>query len=393
MSATAAIITVELRRFLRERGNLFFVFVLPLLLVVFIGVQFGTGAGTSVGVVTPAGDDLTEAVVADLDARDAIRVEPVDDEATLVAAVRRGNLAGGVVLPEGYGDAAGRGEVLPVRFIGSPDGGAPALRRVVEAVVGPRGATADAARLAASASDLDQDVAQMVGLAEQLREQVPSVEVSTSAVGDGGLAEEFAGLGQFDLGASSQLFLFVFLTALASSTALIQSRQLGVATRMRATPTTVAAILIGLAGGRFLVALLQAAYLVVATRLLFGVDWGDPLASGLLIVTFCAVGAGAATVLGAALRNDQQAGGLAVGLGLVVAALGGSMVPLDVFPDAARSVALLTPHGWANTAMAELVRRDGTLGDIGIELAVLGAYAVALLTLGTVLLRRALARG
>ena len=35
---------VELRLFLRDRSNIFFVFIFPLLLVVMIGAQFGEGA-------------------------------------------------------------------------------------------------------------------------------------------------------------------------------------------------------------------------------------------------------------------------------------------------------------------------------------------------------------
>ena len=33
---------LELRRFLRDRSNIFFVFLMPLLLVLLIGAQFGT---------------------------------------------------------------------------------------------------------------------------------------------------------------------------------------------------------------------------------------------------------------------------------------------------------------------------------------------------------------
>jgi ABC-2 type transport system permease protein len=81
-----------------------------------------------------------------------------------------------------------------------------------------------------------------------------------------------------------------------------------------------------------------------------------------------------------------------VGIGLVMAALGGSMVPVEVFPATLRSIALVTPHAWANRAMAEIVRRDGGLPDILPEVGVLAAYAAVLLVLATILLRRTLTR-
>ena len=45
--------------------------------------------------------------------------------------------------------------------------------------------------------------------------------------------------------------LFVFLTALAGSSALILTRQLGISTRMLATPTSVTSIVLGEGAGRW----------------------------------------------------------------------------------------------------------------------------------------------
>ena len=62
------------------------------------------------------------------------------------------------------------------------------------------------------------------------------------------------------------------------------------------------------------------------------------------------------------------------------------------YPDIERRVAMITPHAWANRAMAELVRRDGTLGDVLPEVTVLAGFAVVVLSAATVLLRRNLTR-
>ena len=115
-------------------------------------------------------------------------------------------------------------------------------------------------------------------------------------------------LGQFDLGASSQLVLFVFLTALAGSAALILTRQLGISQRMLSTPTSVRSIVVGESVGRFGVALVQGLYIVVLTLIIFQVNWGDPLGALLILVMFSAVGAGAGVLMGSVFSNDQQAG-------------------------------------------------------------------------------------
>lgn len=151
-------------------------------------------------------------------------------------------------------------------------------------------------------------------------------------------------------------------------------------------------IVLGQAGGRFLVALTQAVYIIVASLLLFGVDWGDPIATGVVVLLFCAVSAAAGLLIGATLHNDSQAGGVALGVGLGAAALGGSMVPLELYPETMHIVAQVTPHAWANGAMAEIVRRDGTLVDILPQVGVLAAMAVVLFALGSWSLQRTLTR-
>jgi ABC-2 type transport system permease protein len=185
-------------------------------------------------------------------------------------------------------------------------------------------------------------------------------------------------MGQFDLGASSQLVLFMFLTGLTGSAALIQSRTLGVSTRMLSTPTKTSTIILGEALGRYAVVLLQGIYIMVLTMVVFQVEWGDLLGAIAILLTFGAVAAGTAMLMGTVFRNDQQAAGVGVMAGLGLAALGGCMVPLEIFPDTMRTIAHFTPHAWAIDGFADLVRRDGTLTDVLVEIAVIAAFALGI---------------
>ena len=150
-----------------------------------------------------------------------------------------------------------------------------------------------------------------------------------------------ASLGRFDLGASSQLILFMFITALSGGAVLIQTRMLGLSRRMLSTPTSVSTIIAGEAMGRFAVVALQGIYIMIGALVIFGVDWGDPLAAIAIVIVFSAVGAGAAMVIGTLFRNAEQAGGVGVMLGLGLAALGGAMLPAAaLFANPATNCAL-----------------------------------------------------
>ena len=106
------------------------------------------------------------------------------------------------------------------------------------------------------------------------------------------------------------------------------------------------------------------------------------------MVVFCLVGTGAGMLLGAVCSTEQQAGPIALLLGLTLAAFGGSMVPLEVFPDSVRAVAHATPHAWANDAFSELLEHGGGVVDVVPQLAVLLAFAIVAMTLATWQLRR-----
>ena len=364
---------VALLRLVRDRTNVFFIVLFPLLLVMLIGLQFSSGGSASVGLVAGADADLASSLRERLLASDvAVEVEDLPDEQAARDAVEASDVDAAVVLPDEPVTLAGSG-TAEVGFIANPDGSDQAVRAVVRAAVSDLEAPLRAQRalLSAGVTGDPGQAADLVAAAS-----APGPTVATTTVGDEGLAAEFAGLGQFDLGASTQLLLFVFITAMTGSAAVVQSRRWGILDRVLVGPTAPSTVVLGLGLGQLAVAGVQALVIVAATTLLFGVDWGDPLASTAVVVLFSVVAAAAGLLLGALLRNEEQAGGVGVPMSLGLAALGGCMVPLELFPPALQTVARFTPHAWGNLAFADIVRRGGTITDVLPELGMLLLFAV-----------------
>ena len=179
-----------------------------------------------------------------------------------------------------------------------------------------------------------------------LNDQAPGVSVETSALGEALFPDT---LGRFDLGASQQLVLFVFLTALAGSSVLILTRQLGISKRMLSTPTSIRTIVVGEGGGR----------LGYGNGCRGCTSWPPRSScsesigatpSGCVCsywLTFSAVGAAAGLLMGAVFSNDQQAAGIGIVLSLGLAALGGAMLPSELFSPTLQRISHLTPHAWA----------------------------------------------
>ncbi|MGI9643404.1 MAG: ABC transporter permease [Acidimicrobiia bacterium] len=374
---------IALVRLLRDRSNIFFVFILPIGIIVLIGSQFGGGfAPTLAVVVEPGAGELGDSLVASIEVREDVSLDRFDDTASAVTAVERGNVQAAIVIPAGYDEALRSGDVATVGFFARPD--AAVYQTIVLAAAGDQAALIRAARFASEENGAVFDEALVV--ATEIEPSVAPVAVEVESVGEA----VFSNLGQFDLGASSQLILFMFLTGLTGSAAIIETRRLGVAKRMLSTPTTAGEIVLGEGLGRYAVVLVQGLYIVVVTLLLFGVDWGNPAGAALIMLLFGAVCAATAMLMGTLFKNDQQAAGMGVIIGLGLAALGGCMVPLEFFSDTMQTVAHITPHAWALDAFAVLVREDGTVVDILPELAVLAGFAIALSALASFRLRRSM---
>ena len=377
----------NVRRMLRDRSNIFFVFIFPIAIIFLIGAQFGGGVSPSLGIYLEGAGDIGSDIAEAIESTDSIDARRFETEDELIDAVERGHVQAGVFIPSGIEDTVASGDTAEVGFVARPEGAGPQMEAIVGSAVAEVMRPLGAARFASD--ETGEAFFDALAVADSIAEESAPVEIQVAAVGESLFPES---LGQFGLGASSQLVLFTFLTALAGSAALILTRQLGISDRMLSTPTSLGSIVVGESFGRFAVAMVQGLYIIVLTLIIFRVDWGDPVAALLLLLVFSAVGAGAGVLMGSLFSNDQQAGGVAVVVSIGLGALGGCMFPLELFSPTMQTVAHFTPHAWALDGYAELIRRGGGTTDILLELGVLAAFAVALFAIASWRLRVAITR-
>jgi ABC-2 type transport system permease protein len=378
------IAATDVQRLLRWRANIFFLFVLPMMIILLLGAAFGGSDKARIGFVGDGGP-LAQRFVGALSAQASVQIIRYTSRPTLEHAVAHGDVDAGLILPAHYDAAIGAGTGVSLGYIGRPDSVAQQLRTTIQSVADSQSRALAAAR--ALQQTLRLSFTEALARARAAAAKTPTVQ--TRLVRPDGAAYTST-LGRFDSGASTQLLLFIFLNSLQGAAWMIETRRLGIARRMLSTPTSPRTIVAGQLLGRFAIALLQALIIVLGSLLLFGVNWGNPLGTALVIVAFCLVGTGAAVLLGSLFSNEQQAGPIALLLGLGLAALGGSMAPLDVFPNTARTIAHVTPHAWANDAFSKLLSHGGTGATVLPQVAVLLAFAAATTLIAVWLFRRAL---
>ncbi|MDZ7706289.1 MAG: ABC transporter permease [Trueperaceae bacterium] len=388
-----ALLSANLRRLARDRTGLVFIVAVPFLLILIIGVSTSGGqggGGRPVAVVASTVDDgPTARLLALLEADPTLDVTRFGDVDEMTSSVRRRVHVAGVEIPADLTERLNAGERAEVRLHTDPSG-TPALevRTAVAQAVARVGASLRSARLVAARTGIAPEA---VLRASESLPSFGATEVVSQTVGVAGSALPSG----FAYSAPAYLVLFMFINTLVAAWGLPTDRQRGLTRRAFAAPTGSSAVLLGEWSYRLLVALLQAGLIVIVGAVLFGVDWGHPLAVAAIVVLFALSATGASVLLGSLARTPQQVTALAPPLGIALGMLGGCMWPLEIVGPTMRTLGHATPHAWAVDALMRVVGAGAGPSDIAVELIVLAAFAAGFLLLALASFRRTLlsARG
>ena len=380
-----ALARASARRFGRDRTALFFYLILPVAVILIVGATVSGFNEFEVGVVDDGSGPLGADLLAALEEDSAFDIEVYDSVGGLRTDLRRGVLDAGVVLPSGLdGELRGGGEVSVPVLADQANTGQLAAFAAVSGAVADHAATIQAATFATEhvAGTFEANLArveQASTLAQPLRVEFDAVNAESDFLPEG-----------FSYSAPTMLVLFVFINAVASGAAIIQTRKLGIYERMLAGPVTTRSIVAGETLVYLSLAIFQSAVIVAIGLFLFNVDWGDPVGAFALVAMWALVGTGAGMLSGTLFRTPEQAFSIGPPVGIALGMLGGCMWPLEIVPRALQIVGHVVPHGWAVDAWTELLSRGGGLLDIGTELLVLAAFAAALLAAAVTRLRLSL---
>ena len=174
------------------------------------------------------------------------------------------------------------------------------------------------------------------------------------------------------------LVMFVFMAAAFAAAELARERASGTLARMVAAGASPAQVLFGKFLSAAALGLTQVAALGLFGVLVFGMDLGlAPLATVLVALLMVLVSSAFAILLASLVRTERAATPAAILAALVAAPLGGCWWPLFITPDWMQSLALITPHGWANTAFNRLMLFGGQFESVAGELIALLGFAAA----------------
>jgi ABC-2 type transport system permease protein len=197
----------------------------------------------------------------------------------------------------------------------------------------------------------------------------------------------------------SYTVMFAFFIVLTVGWIFVSERREGTLKRLRLAPITRGQILLGKLIPCFLISLGQGAFLLLMGRLLLGMSWGPDNWSlleqvgwlGLVVLCTSLAAIGLALLVASLARTELQVALFGAIPVLVLALIGGCVLPREMMPETTQRLTLLTPHGWALTAYSELLISDPAVPP-NLELVVqacgvLAIFGLAFLVLAWVFLR------
>ena len=206
----------------------------------------------------------------------------------------------------------------------------------------------------------------------ELAQEASAIQLRSEMAGEA--AVEFDVLAYL---APGMALMFLMFTTTYGGRSILLERNQGTLPRLLVSPTTVAQVLGGKVLGIYLTGVLQVGILILASTLLFGVKWGDPLGVALLVLAAVFGATGWGMLLTAFARTPAQVSSIGSALMLTFGILGGSFISLNNLPTAVQWISRITPNAWGLDGFTELAL-GGTLADLGTPLLALVVMGIVL---------------
>lgn len=381
--------TKDLLSFSRDRTALMLTFLLPIVLGAVFGTAMSSMSGGGSGASTPKVElavedrdmsDLSRALVAALQTSAGLSVEPSDGARRRVA---NGEVACGLVIPEGYGAGLAAGDPLDLLLLCDPSQaisqqvvlfqlapvllkqqldtmGAGVMGRALERIdfPAPQRALAEVA-LRMSYDRIESLLSTTEGTGDT-SEATPDFDLLSDLPGLLGLQrEDVAGRAGADVARNAgpshafaaMAVMMLLFSVVGAGGSLLQERAQGTLTRLQLTPSAGGAVLIGKLIAIAAIALAQLVTLFAFGALVFGVPVAEApalLALVSVIWVFLAIGIG--ILFAVVCRTQKQLEGISTLVILVMSAVGGAWFPREITPEWFRAVGSVTPVAWAMDA-------------------------------------------
>ena len=359
-----AMIGLHIRKVLVDRGNLFWLFGMPMMFSVLMGLMFGNFGGggglPEVRIYDADRSEVSRGLIARLEGGEAYGIavaDTVGSEDLARAMVESGKRTATLYVPAGFADSLTAGATARLAFFHDADRfSAQSARTDLEEQI-LRLEAENAGRLAADGA-FDQ-----AGFDSLWAH--PRVTLKSEFLGRREQAELRLSKGGQHTGPAYTL-MFVMMFMLMSVREVVRERRDGTLTRLRLGAADPSLLAMGLLLGPWVMGLIQMALLLILNAVVMGIDYGPSAASlAVLALLFTGVSSAMALVLATFCRTPGQADGLGLTASMTLAPLGGLWWPLEIVPGFMQTIGLALPTGQGITIFHDMIGRGYGLMENG----------------------------
>jgi ABC-2 type transport system permease protein len=365
----------------RDKMAFLFLLIMPLVFTFFMGFVFGAGAAEEdnrlpVGWLNQDAEGLMsthlERMLAD---SEVVRLETVESLERANEQVRKGELAGAVIVPAGFSQTTLSGGSARLALIAdetSPNG--QAVRETVRPLIVRLLSAGEISRLSITNQSPSGQAAALDAAVQAWSSPKLDIEV-VPVYAPGSETEERAN--PYNQMSPGMLVQFVLFGLVTSGMVLVNERKDRTLQRMLTTSMNRTSIIAGHVLSMFTITLMQQIILVAFGQFLLGVDYlRQPLAVLVLITVLALFVAALGLLIGVMAKREEQVILFSLICMFVLTALAGAWFPLEVTGPAFNTIGHLTPGAWAMDGFQNIVIRGMGFSSVLMPAAVVLGYAV-----------------
>jgi ABC-type Na+ efflux pump permease subunit len=381
----------DLSQMFRDKRSLLFLVVMPIVFTFFMGFAYRSASGDKnadhripLAIVNPEPDAvLNKMLVGRLDLLADIRIEAMN-EADALNALRKGSVAGVLVIPQGFSQQAEAGKASSpqrksqIKLIAdSTSASGQSLYQLLRVPISELMSAVEAARLAADVQGTPAEYAPAFELAWgkwDVNSKLPLVKVEQAVAKQ---SSDWTGGNPYNQSSPGILVQFAIFGLVTSGQILVQEKKSRTLQRLITTAMKPWQIVAGHMLAMFVVTFLQTVMLVVFGQLVLKVDYlHESLGVLLIAVTLGLWIASMGLLIGVIAKEEQQVILYAMVAMFVFSAMGGTWFPLETTGGAFAAIGKLMPSAWAMNGLQNILIRGLGLESVWTAVLVLLAYAL-----------------
>jgi len=378
----------DLSQIFRDKKSLLFLVAMPIVFTVFMGFAYrNTGADEQadnripLAVVNPEPDGvLNKALFARLETSDSVHAVEMN-ETDAMDALRKGDMAGVLLIPVGFSEHAVAGEAAQLTLIADPvSAQGQSLYQLLRTPVTQLMSAVEISQasvdlVAAKDATVEQSAAfEMAWSKWNATSKISLVKIEQAIAAP---TSDWTGGNPYNQSSPGILVMFAIFGLVTSAQILVQERKSRTLQRLITTAMQPWQIVAGHMLAMFAITFLQTAMLVIFGQLVLKVDYlREPLGILLLSVTLGLWIASLGLLIGVVAKEENQVILYSMVAMFLFSALGGAWFPLETSGGAFAAIGKVMPSAWAMNGFQNILIRGLGMGSVWTAVGVLSAYAL-----------------